>query len=57
MTESEAQEKHKAESEGLVELFVNKLGVDEDVAQILIRTRIFHLRRNCLCTIARNVGN
>ena len=37
MTKSQAQEKHQAESAGLVELFVNELSIDEDVAQILIQ--------------------
>lgn len=37
MTKEQAQEKHQAESAGLVELFVNELGVEEEIAQILIQ--------------------
>lgn len=37
MTKAQAQEKHQAESAGLVELFVNELGVEVEIAEILIR--------------------
>lgn len=37
MTKTQAAEKHQAESQGVVDLFVNELGVDEEVAQVLIQ--------------------
>lgn len=37
MTESQASEKNEAESEGVQELFVEHLGIDEEIADILIR--------------------
>lgn len=37
MTEEEAQERHEAEDKAVRELFINNLGVDENVAEVLVQ--------------------
>ena len=53
----ESQQKQQQESEKIRAVFIDKLDVDTEVADILIQEGSFHTGRNRLCSAQRNAGD